>query len=64
MRCKLELEFGFSISIKAIIHKYLESKFYTVKNLLSEPSTMNTEINKEKRKTNVQTLMEKWVKIR
>ena len=58
MKSKLELEFGFSINIKTI-HNYLESKFYTVKKILSEPPTMNSEINKEKRKTYMQALMEK-----
>ena len=39
------------------IHKYLEAKMYTVKKIIPEPVTMNSDNNKQKRKDYVQKLM-------
>lgn len=58
IKCKVQDEIGISISTNTI-HKYLDCKFYTIKKVLSEPCTMNSASNKEKRRDYVQALMDK-----
>ena len=47
---------GVSVSTTTI-HKHLEGKFYSIKQVRSEPVSMNSDVNKEKRRTYVENIM-------
>lgn len=56
IRAKFALETGITVSTNTI-HNYLEGQMYTVKKALPQPVTVNSEVNKRKRREYVEKIM-------